>query len=372
MQVHERFQIGDYWLSQNRAGTWCRTFFDAQSRQTRRVALGTSDLASAKQLLAKWYVQFAAIRDADPAEVAISALLDRYAAQRGDALASKDTVRRAVALWGEFWGDECVADMTVARQEQFQEWLLERDLTPSYIRRILGVGKAALNRAWHRQEIDRVPYIPLPQEGEPFQYWATSAQLADFLNALPSDSNLWIYCLVRLNTGCRDDAARDLMPDQVDFENGIVLLNPPGRKQTKKRRPAVPLTQTLRAVLADHEFPSVPYVHRDGERVKSVRRQWRALRAKAKLPGWFVPKILRHTVATELRRRGVPGWEVSGLLGHTKGESADTTSRYAKFAPDYMTTSRDALDAWMRSLASSVPALQELLERDTPMTRNES
>ena len=29
----------------------------------------------------------------------------------------------------------------------------------------------------------------------------------------------------------------------------------------------------------------------------------------------------------------VPGWEVSGLLGHTKGESAETTSRYAKFAP---------------------------------------
>jgi integrase len=32
------------------------------------------------------------------------------------------------------------------------------------------------------------------------------------------------------------------------------------------------------------------------------------------------PKVLRHTVAEELRRRGIPDWEVSGQSGHKKGE----------------------------------------------------
>ena len=47
------------------------------------------------------------------------------------------------------------------------------------------------------------------------------------------------------------------------------------------------------------------------------------------------PYTLRHTMATELRKRGVPAWEVAGLLGHKAG-SYRTTEIYAKFGPDYL------------------------------------
>jgi integrase len=60
---------------------------------------------------------------------------------------------------------------------------------------------------------------------------------------------------------------------------------------------------------------------------------------------------MRHTVASELRRRGVPHWDVSGLMGHTVG---GTTEGCAKFDGDKV---RKALDAWMADLARDVPAL---------------
>ena len=68
--------------------------------------------------------------------------------------------------------------------------------------------------------------------------------------------------------------------------------------------------------------------------------------------------MLRHAVASELRRRGVPGWVVSGLIGHKKGKAAATTGGYAKHDPAYFGKARKALDAWLTDLAKDVPWLR--------------
>lgn len=71
----------------------------------------------------------------------------------------------------------------------------------------------------------------------------------------------------------------------------------------------------------------------------------------------FRPRILQHTVGTELRRRRVPGWDVSAFLGHVKGEAAPTTENYAKFGPDFLEEPRKAIDEWMLELAERVPRM---------------
>ena len=68
--------------------------------------------------------------------------------------------------------------------------------------------------------------------------------------------------------------------------------------------------------------------------------------------------MLRHAVASELRRRGVPGWVASGLIGHKKGKAAATTGGYAKHDPAYLGKARKALDAWLTDLAKDVPWLR--------------
>ena len=59
---------------------------------------------------------------------------------------------------------------------------------------------------------------------------------------------------------------------------------------------------------------------------------------------------MRHTVASEMRKRGVPVWEVAGFLGHSSGYK--TTERYAKYGPDHLSQAVRAIDGFFADLAA--------------------
>ena len=67
---------------------------------------------------------------------------------------------------------------------------------------------------------------------------------------------------------------------------------------------------------------------------------------------------LRHTVAAEMRKRGVPVWKVAGFLGHTSGYK--TTEGYAKFGPDHLAEAVRAIDAYSADLGIDTTALPPL------------
>jgi integrase len=353
-----RIRITDEYALIQRKGSTCWYLEWRERGEKRRRSTGTHCTDAARARAREIILESCVIRDADPADVPIGVVLDRYMTQHGAKLASSISAKRSVDLWKEFWEDAAVKELTPDRIEDFTVWLNAR-MCESTTRRVLGVGKAALNRARRRQEIESVPFIQLPQEGEAFEHTATLDQLAAFLNVIPEDSHVLTYCVIRLATACRDDAARELRPEQVDFDNGFIRLNPPGRKQTKKYRPIVPIPDLLYPYLQQRP-DNGPYVNWHGASIKSIKTTWRKLRKAAGLPDWFVPRVLRHTVATELRKRGVPGWEVSGQLGHRGGESHRTTERYAKYDPDYLSQVRLALDAWLAELAAKVPRLRRV------------
>jgi hypothetical protein len=71
------------------------------------------------------------------------------------------------------------------------------------------------------------------------------------------------------------------------------------------------------------------------------------------------PYCLRHTMATELRARGVPEWEAMGMLGHKS--PARTTERYAKFRPDYLGEAVRAIDTYVTDLSAASRALSDLI-----------
>ncbi len=297
------------------------------------------------------------MKDQAPSDVLLSTVLTRYMHQHGEALASKDSASRGADLWGEFFGPAAtVADLTIPRQEDFMKWLVEREYSDGYVRRLVGVGKAAMNRAWRRGEITQVPFVELPPNGEPYPYYASRAEIVRLLNA-EMPEHIWAYFLVRLCTACRGDAARDLQRFQIDRTAKLVRLNPPGRRQTKKFRPVVPLLPALDAYLDQTKAESY-LVHWHGRHIGSIKTTWRKLRKRALLPMWFVPKTVRHTLGTWLRQRGVPAWEVSGLLGHHAGGTTDT---YAKFDPAYMGPARAALTEIIEDLGKDVPRLRALL-----------
>jgi integrase len=126
----------------------------------------------------------------------------------------------------------------------------------------------------------------------------------------------------------RPDAVLDLGPTKVDIKRRLIKLNPEGRKQTKKYRPVVPISHTLLPWLEQCE--GARYVLYHGKRVASIKKSFAKAVAQAGLRD-VSPYCLRHTMATELRARGVSEWEAMGMLGHKS--AARTTERYAKFRP---------------------------------------
>ena len=87
--------------------------------------------------------------------------------------------------------------------------------------------------------------------------------------------------------------------------------------------------------------------------IRSIKTTFRKTVAKAGLEDDVTPYTIRHTMATELRKRGVPPWEVSGLLGH-KSAGYATTEIYAKFDPDYLGKAVAAIDAYFGDLQKHV------------------
>lgn len=54
-----------------------------------------------------------------------------------------------------------------------------------------------------------------------------------------------MYLLLAFNTLARPEAILELKKFQGDLQHRLIMLNPPGREQTKNRRPTVPITEVL-------------------------------------------------------------------------------------------------------------------------------
>jgi site-specific recombinase XerD len=347
------FELGDFWIATLPGSTSLYRFhYDKQRRQTVRFSLGTADLEAAKLKLAEHVITHAKMREESPQDVPVSVVLLRYQEHHASKLASAEVARHAIKHWIRFWGEATVSELTPSRQREFMADLRGRGLSDGYVRRVITVGKAALGWAFREQELSTAPYIHMPPEGEAFDYRPPDSEIAAFMREARATPHLLTYTLIRLGTLCRGDAALELTAAQVDYSAKLVRLNQAGRKQTKKRRPTVPLP----GFLAEHlrtlgRKPEETFVLFEGKPIDSIKTAFNATARRAKCSPQFVPKALRHAGATELRRQGVPGWETSGQLGHTSRDSAGTTEIYATYDPAYLGRARKALEAWYRRLA---------------------
>lgn len=350
-------QIGDYWLSK-RPGSeqWCRTWYDTRTRQTRRASLGTDDFQQGKLRLWEWFAQYGRLNKQAPTETPLAQVLVRYWEQHGKVLSSAEVIKVSLRYWTEFFGAAMVSEITKPRQREFVKWLHASGKKPrsdGYIKRILTDGKSALNWAWKEGEIESVPFI-LPGTDSPARDRVlTQAESAALWLAAQLPHERMMLALL-YGTLARPEAALGLHREFVDFDRWLLAQNPPGRKQTKKYRPTVPVAGFLRQTLQD--APSGPLVAWRGKQVASFKTAWRKLRERAGLGDEVVPKTIRHTMATELRAAAVPEAEIQGFMGHKA--FSGKTEVYAKYRPDYLGEAVTAIDRYMgRVRASCVLAM---------------
>jgi len=310
----------------------------------------------------------------------VATVLVRYWHQHASKIASSYQAKAALAYWSEFWGQSTVSELTIERQEEFIDWLKCHEFSNAYVSRVLGVGRAALNRAWKRQEITSTPFIidEKDRSDEEEYYRMTPTQMRTLIiGARDRVPHLHMFIMLAMNTLARPSAVLELGPVQADFQYRRLDMNPPGRRRNKKGRPIVPMTETIlpmiregvktfehplrtaaskRANPAERRTPTT-YVNWCGKSVRSVRKSFTTLVAELGLPSDITPYSIRHTMATELRARGVPWEQISGMLGH---KMPGVTEKYAKYDPSYMSEGAKAVDTYYKELC--VPPALHLIE----------
>jgi hypothetical protein len=254
------------WLHQKEIGPSCR-----------RRSLKTTDIEEAKRLLATHAVTAKHRDPLDPEQIMLVVILTHYYENHSDSKPSAHAAKRAGVLVMEFLESECgfganvkVAQFTKGLQAKFAQWSVEKfQHTPSYISRNLSVIAAACRFAT-KTIVKRTTYGQFEEirilrlmpeicfdvkwlaemtdrpEPKPRDYVPIYEYLASLLDVDGSEL-LRRYNLIALNTWARPEAIPELSARaQVDFENSLIDLNPPNRKQNKKRRPVIKLTENLR------------------------------------------------------------------------------------------------------------------------------
>lgn len=195
----------------------------------------------------------------------------------------------------------------------------------------------------------RPTYKPLPrkQVSRPRRHRVDVPVLTDLVAyaAEPAQkrASLHAFLVASLCTIARPDSVVDISvaPDREQWYRGspTLDLNPFGRAQTNKYRPTIPvlpvLAEWLSAELAAYERLDARerkgagyLVNYYGRSVLDVDTSWATMLRNLKLPTGreWKPYLLRHSLATILRNRGVAKWDLEGFMGHDAGS---TTEVYA-------------------------------------------
>ncbi len=341
----DKFRIGAYFLARRSDGkndVWYRCWHDRRSRQVRRASLGTTDLEEAKLRLAQWVAANVRPARREAEEVTVAELCLTYFESYAKDLPSGGVIRRNLAIALERLPEGlAVADFGLDVQQALARRLRAEGYHDGTVKRIFTDLRSALRRAWKQGAIPYAPAFLQLSEGEPRERILSVEEIAQLWDQ-DMGQHLRMFLLLLLSTAARPKAVLELTRFQVDLRRGLIDLNPAGRRQTKKRRPVLPLLDCLRPwVDGAGEGHLVQY---RGRPVKKINAAWRNARHAAGLDDDVVPYSIRHTIASEMQARAVPELEIAGFLGHTM-PNVRSTGRYVKFRPDHLRNAAAAVAA---------------------------
>ena len=349
-------QIAGYWLSQRpNSAQWCRTWFDADTRQTRRSSLGTDDLAAAEIALAEWVARNVASVRAEPKEITVARVFVRYQERHGQHLVGAGSQRISLAMMLRHLPEGItVGELTLDAQHVAIRAMQAGGYGAGTIKRALGAAKAAVNWAWNNGELERpVPFLKVP-EGQGRERVLSVEELARLWSTDMPD-HVRVFLALAIGTAARPEAILQLTRFQCDLERGTINLNPPGRVQTKKRRPVLPMADWLRPWIAAADGRLVSY---RGKPVQKLAGAFQTVRDAAGFGPDVTAYTVRHTVATELMRRRVTELEIAAVMGH-RMPNMRTTGRYLHVSPEWMASARQALDDLANDIARAATRAME-------------
>jgi integrase len=317
------------WL-EKRGTRFYAHWYDSDSGFVKRLSLRTADSAQAERRFAAFLIERGRADTQSAANVAgtvtVAMIFSDYVRERGPKIESLAIAEKAERYLTKHMGITPVTsvgmDLIDSYVQKRKDGKIGDPAGDSTIRRELGVLITAINHAISRRRLlrEHAPVIERPDESEARDRWLTRDEmLRVFATALAPASHDQsgrlprIYRFVNLAyyTASRRAALEKLTWFQV-LDSQQIQLNPPGRRQTSKRRPVVPIDQALVPVMerARQEKNSEYVLDRPG----SIYLEFAELMTACGLVD-VSPHTLRHTRAVHLAQDGIPLYAIAGLLG---------------------------------------------------------
>jgi integrase len=357
----EMFAIAGYRIVKHPSTHSCYlSWYDGEKRQTRRRSLKSQNIEYACALVRSLVERGIA---GDPGKAlderplrTVSELLDWHG-NYVEALVSCEAEKNQIKRLKRLLGDRRISLLVPSEFEAFRDTCLtDEKISIGTISRTLSTLRRAVNRAADDRKIRResAPHVPefrtknqirsAPPKGR-IMSLEELARLIDAIDHL----HLLLFTIFTMNTACRPGAALDCATGQIDLLRGVVDLNPEGRLQTKKYRPTLPVTSTLRPWLLD--LPPGRLITWNGKPIAEIDRAFAKACHRAELPGGEAAYSLRHMIGRHMRRQGVPLEQVSVWLGHVQPPmSSQTTLIYSPDSPDYLSDAKRAVEDFVHRL----------------------
>jgi len=297
---------------------------DGGLKKRKRVRLGQIPLAQAKRVLAQHMQALVERKFLEPSkprasffEAADSFLAYSKARKKGYRNDAPATARLK-----EFFGDRPLESLTldlveaylVKRQQEGQRVHRWKKLAGSTLNRDLACLKTIVHRAILNRMIDRNPIMGVKK----FKEYSRNRTLGreefiEFLRHCPP--HLDSIARLAYTTGMRCGEILGLRWDQVDFKNGVILLEAADTKTQEKRE--VPLTEELVGILQRTPrtlgCPNV-FTFR-GKAIGTVKTAFMKACRMAGIEDFHFHD-LRHCAITNFRKAGVPDTVIMSISGH--------------------------------------------------------
>ena len=271
-------------------------------------------------------------------------------------------------------------EFTDSRLDQFTAWSFEQwknkrkanGIKPATINRDLTMLRAALNKAIEWGELKSNPLVSVKQlkdaDDKRVRYLSNEEekQLMDALKGREIDiqqgkfssankfvsiyrkgtyaDHLQPMVLVAINTGLRFGELSRIRWTHISLTDAPRVTVQAAYAKTGNTR-HIPLNKVAKAALHAWRAQQIDtngyaFATQSGERIKSVRKGWKAILSAAKIKD-FRWHDLRHHFASKLVMAGVDLNTVRELMGHS---SLDMTLRYAHLAPEHKAAAVAKLD----------------------------
>lgn len=258
-----------------------------------------------------------------------------------ETITGKPSHRRRVDAWKAARGYWEAVDPLLIDEPMCRAYRATRRVGDATARLELMLISTAINWAVAQRHIPTRRPIWLPPLPDRKTRHLTRKEFEAFYAAMMAE-HARVYAMIGLYTMARPGAILDLTWDRVDFMRRLIDFNPPGRAQTAKRRPVLPIGDRLLQALqrAHSARTSVYVVERGGRKVGNIKKAFQAASQRSGVHA--TPYTLRHTGAVWAAEGGIPMAELAQMMGHD--DDRTTQRHYARYSPGYLRSVVEAIE----------------------------